>query len=227
MQILRLVCLSLILTSVTTLRGQTPVGRGWDLGANLGLAYYTGDASGGLTSLRLNPKVDLGLYHRSNLRFTWLAELSYQRLSGHTEDAKTVYPSQPQSFKAHGFGLLFGGEYNWYRHTLGYDYLESKRWTPFVGLGLGAMLLSDEKTILTPQVSIRLGLKYIINERLRLRVQYAWHYCMSDRLDALGGNGYLDTPIGLKGVSLRHGDSFGSLSLGLVYTLGQKQIDCN
>ena len=187
MQILRLVCLSLILISVTSLRGQTVVGRGWDLGANLGLAYYTGDASGGLTSLRLNPKVDLGLYHRRNLRLTWLAELSYQRLSGHTEDAKTAYPSTPLSFKVHGLGLLLGGEYNWYRHTLGYDYLESKRWTPFVGLGLGAMLLSDEKTILTPQVSIRLGVKYIINERLRLRVQYSWHYCMSDRLDTLGG----------------------------------------
>lgn len=209
-----------------SLRGQS-VGRGIDLGGQIGVAHYKGDASKGLLPLRLSPQIGISAYYRSQLRLTYFAELDYKQLRGDTRDEAILYPRGDVAFESYNLGLLLGAEYNWSRHSLGYHYLDTKRWTPFVGIGLGLMLSWNEKTLVSPQLGLRMGVKYILNERIRLRLQYSWQYSTSDQLDALGKSASLASPIGLDSKSLRHGDSYGALTLGIAYTLGIKDKNCD
>lgn len=197
------------------------------LGGQMGWTYYTGDASSGLSAIRLNPQFALEGSLRRDLRMTWFAELDYFQLKGNTRDVLSALPYEHMSFKTHNVGLLFGGEYSWFRYALGYRYLNTKRWSPFVGLGLGLLWSYERSSQVSPQLSFRLGLKYALTDRLHLKAQYSWSYSTSDALDALGETSVLASPIGISTSLLRHGDSFGSFSVGGVYVLGLKQVQCN
>lgn len=99
----------------------------------------------------------------------------------------------------------------------------AKRFTPFVlgGLGLG-MCKTTEKTRTAMELPIGIGVKYKINERVNLGLEWAVNFTTSDWLDGV------KDPYGIESSGMfKNTDAFHRLQLSLTYSFSPKCINCN
>ncbi len=195
-----------------------------EAGAGLGLVNYLGDFNGNLTK-GLQPMAGIVAKYKANPRVAWSAMLNYGQLKGNSKHVNTYYPEyagQDFSFttKLTDFSLKF--EYNFWPFGTGQEYYGAKPLTPFIALGAGLAFAKGDKTATAFQMPIGFGVKYKLQSRLNLTLEWMMHFSGSDNLDGVRD------PYGIKSTELfKNTDCYQGLQLSLTYEFMEKCKTCH
>lgn len=199
-----------------------------EIGVGGGLMGYLGDFNGNLTK-DLQPMGSILGRYNFNPYYGLKLNVMYGKMKGSSEDVDTYYPAyaeSPYTFSNTlvGFDLTF--EYNFWPYGTGKDYYGAKRFTPFIFGGIGGTSVSikngDKKHAFTANVPIGLGLKYKVNKRLNVGVEWAMHFSLSDELDGQ------DDPYGIKSSgAFKNTDCYSTLQLTLTYSFSARCRTCH
>lgn len=190
-----------------------------EIGVGGGMAGYLGDFNGNLTK-DLQPMGSLLARYIFNPYYGLKLNVMFGKMKGSSADVKTYYPAfaeTPYEFNNSlvGFDLTF--EYNFWPYGTGRDYRGAQRVTPFVFGGLGGTYVSikdgDKKSAFTANVPIGIGVKYKINKRMNLGLEWAMHFTLGDELD-----GQKD-PYGITSSgAFKNTDCYSTLQVTLTYS---------
>ena len=116
----------------------------FDIGGQIGMAGYLGDASSSIFS---KPGISFGASFRylPDVRWSVRAQLNVLSLSGDTSTMDDVLPSMAQySFKSTVYDLGGRIEFNFFPYGIGETYKRLQRWTPYLTLGVGLTMATCE-----------------------------------------------------------------------------------
>ena len=217
--------LLLMLAAMLNMNAQTDDEYLMEIGGGVGFLGYLGDYNNVLTR-DLQPMATLLVRRNLNPYMGLRLAASFGKLKGDERDVKTVYPSTgvtPYSFSRTLTDVSLTYEYNFWPYGTGHDYYGAKRLTPFVFLGLGGTYAGgDGSSVFTANVPIGLGLKYKVGQRMNVRVEWAMHFSMGDKLDGRK-DPYGITSSGM----LKNTDCYSVLQLTLSYSFMPKCTTCN
>ena len=199
-----------------------------EIGVGGGMAGYLGDFNGNLTK-DLQPMGSLLARYIFNPYYGLKLNVMFGKMKGSSADVKTYYPAfaeTPYEFNNSlvGFDLTF--EYNFWQYGTGRDYRGAQRVTPFVFGGLGGTYVSikdgDKKSAFTANVPIGIGVKYKINKRMNLGLEWAMHFTLGDELD-----GQKD-PYGITSSgAFKNTDCYSTLQVTLTYSFSARCRTCH
>ena len=199
-----------------------------EIGVGGGMAGYLGDFNGNLTK-DLQPMGSLLARYIFNPYYGLKLNVMFGKMKGSSADVKTYYPAfaeTPYEFNNSlvGFDLTF--EYNFWPYGTGRDYRGAQRVTPFVFGGLGGTYVSikdgDKKSAFTANVPIGIGVKYKINKRMNLGLEWAMHFTLGDELD-----GQKD-PYGITSSgAFKNTDCSSTLQVTLTYSFSARCRTCH
>ena len=199
-----------------------------EIGVGGGMAGYLGDFNGNLTK-DLQPMGSLLARYIFNPYYGLKLNVMFGKMKGSSADVKTYYPAfaeTPYEFNNSlvGFDLTF--EYNFWPYGTGRDYRGAQRVTPFVFGGLGGTYVSikdgDKKSAFTANVPIGIGVKYKINKRMNLGLEWAMHFTLGDELD-----GQKD-PYGITSSgAFKNTDCYSTLQVTLTYSFSARCRTCH
>ena len=154
---------------------------------------------------------------------------SYGKLKGSSKDVKTYYPDyvdSPYEFSNTLIDVSLTYEYNFLPYGTGRDYRGAKRLSPFVFGGIGATYAKidheDKKSVFTANIPIGLGLKYKINERMNVGLEWAIHFSLSDELDGSKDPYYVKSSGPFKNT-----DCYSALQVTFTYSFMAKCRTCH
>lgn len=196
-----------------------------EIGGGVGLTGYLGDFNGSLTK-NLQPMASVVLRRMFNPWNGLKLNVSYGKLKGSSADVDTYYPDladNPVEFSHTMVDCCVTYEYNFFPYGTGRDYRGAKRVTPFIFLGLGATYAdTEEKSVVTANVPIGLGVKYKIGKRVNLGVEWAMHFSLSDELD-----GVKDPYTVKSSGAFKNTDCYSALMVTVTYSFLAKCVTCN
>jgi len=202
-----------------------------EIGGGVGVMNYLGDFNGSL--LRdFQPMGGIIAKYKTNPRVAWSAQVSYGQLKGDSRHANTWYPEsadqsgamEPVSFKTKltDFNLKF--EYNFWPYGTGREYYGAKPLTPYIALGAGLAFAKpdDSESVVAFQVPIGIGVKYKLQSRLNLSLEWLMHISGSDKLDGVRD------PYGIKSTELfKNTDCYSTIQVALTYEFLEKCKTCH
>lgn len=199
-----------------------------EIGVGGGLTGYLGDFNGNLTK-DLQPMVSALWRYNFNPYMGLKVNVMYGKMKGNSADVETWYPEladNPYEFNNSLVGFDLTYEYNFWPYGTGRDYRGAKRLTPFLFAGIGGDYVSikdgDKSSAFTANVPIGIGLKYKINKRMNLGLEWAVHFTLSDELD-----GKKD-PYGITSTgAFKNTDCYSTLQLTLTYSFSAKCRTCH
>ena len=215
----------LLITSAHTKAQSDPEYR-MEFGVGIGTMGYIGDFNNSPFK-SLKPMGSIIFRYVLNPYMGMRVNASYGKIKGTSKGVKSYYPNftlQPYEFNNTMIGLDVGYEYNFWPYGTGRDYRGAKPITPFVTVGLGAnyVKLNSGSTIFSANLPLGGGVKYKINERLNLGLEWLMHFSFSDKLD-----GQKD-PYGIQSSGLfKNTDCYSTLKLTLTYSFMAKCITCH
>ena len=197
-----------------------------EIGAGVGMVSYEGDFNcnvlknmqpmfSALWRYNFDPYKDLRL------------SATYGKLKGSSKDVDTYYPdyaTEEYSFNRNLLDVSLVFEYNFWPYGTGRDYRGAKRLTPYIYGGIGATSASGggSKSVFTANVPIGLGVKYKLNERMNLGLDWGIHFSLSDELDGV------KDPYQVKSSGMfKNTDCYSMLQLTLTYSFKAKCRTCN
>jgi len=196
-----------------------------EAGGTLGLVTYLGDFNanifrgaqpmGGLVLRRvINPYMHLRLAAFAG------------KIKGSSQGNGTYYPAyaaSPYHFNRRLVDVGVAYEYNFWPYGTGRDYRGAQPLTPYVMGGLGLTHVSGgEKNVTAANLSLGVGVKYKLAERLNLGLECAMHFATSDKLDGVA-DPYTVRSVGM----FKNKDGYSALSLSLTYSFMPKCRTCN
>lgn len=197
-----------------------------EIGAGVGMVSYEGDFNGNVLK-NMQPMFSaLWRYNfdpYKDLRFSAM----YGKLKGSSKDVDTYYPdyaTEEYSFNRNLLDVSLVFEYNFWPYGTGRDYRGAKRLTPYIYGGIGATSASGggSKSVFTANVPIGLGVKYKLNERMNLGLDWGIHFSLSDELDGV------KDPYQVKSSGMfKNTDCYSMLQLTLTYSFKAKCRTCN
>ena len=197
-----------------------------EIGAGVGMVSYEGDFNGNVLK-NMQPMFSaLWRYNfdpYKDLRFS----ATYGKLKGSSKDVDTYYPdyaTEEYSFNRNLLDVSLVFEYNFWPYGTGRDYRGAKRLTPYIYGGIGATSASGggSKSVFTANVPIGLGVKYKLNERMNLDLDWGIHFSLSDELDGV------KDPYQVKSSGMfKNTDCYSMLQLTLTYSFKAKCRTCN
>ena len=161
-----------------------------EIGAFGGISYYMGDVNPGKIFYSVDP--GFGLVYRLDLHSRYALRLSgiFGSLHGSDSNSKDQY----QVIRNHSFRVPLTEfaamiEYHFF------DYIPESRYnfvTPYVTVGIGALLLPVEENAfpVKPVIPFGIGGKYAINSRLGVSVEWTYRKTFTDYLDQLPNDAY-------------------------------------
>lgn len=197
-----------------------------EIGAGVGMVSYEGDFNGNVLK-NMQPMFSaLWRYNfdpYKDLRFS----ATYGKLKGSSKDVDTYYPdyaTEEYSFNRNLLDVSLVFEYNFWPYGTGRDYRGAKRLTPYIYGGIGATSASGggSKSVFAANVPIGLGVKYKLNERMNLGLDWGIHFSLSDELDGV------KDPYQVKSSGMfKNTDCYSMLQLTLTYSFKAKCRTCN
>ena len=197
-----------------------------EIGAGVGMVSYEGDFNGNVLK-NMQPMFSaLWRYNFDSYKDLRLSA-TYGKLKGSSKDVDTYYPdyaTEEYSFNRNLLDVSLVFEYNFWPYGTGRDYRGAKRLTPYIYGGIGATSASGggSKSVFTANVPIGLGVKYKLNERMNLGLDWGIHFSLSDELDGV------KDPYQVKSSGMfKNTDCYSMLQLTLTYSFKAKCRTCN
>lgn len=197
-----------------------------EIGAGVGTVSYEGDFKGNVLK-NMQPMFSaLWRYNFDPYKDLRLSA-TYGKLKGSSKDVDTYYPdyaTEEYSFNRNLLDVSLVFEYNFWPYGTGRDYRGAKRLTPYIYGGIGATSASGggSKSVFTANVPIGLGVKYKLNERMNLGLDWGIHFSLSDELDGV------KDPYQVKSSGMfKNTDCYSMLQLTLTYSFKAKCRTCN
>lgn len=197
-----------------------------EIGAGVGMVSYEGDFNGNVLK-NMQPMFSaLWRYNFDPYKDLRLSA-TYGKLKGSSKDVYTYYPdyaTEEYSFNRNLLDVSLVFEYNFWPYGTGRDYRGAKRLTPYIYGGIGATSASGggSKSVFTANVPIGLGVKYKLNERMNLGLDWGIHFSLSDELDGV------KDPYQVKSSGMfKNTDCYSMLQLTLTYSFKAKCRTCN
>ncbi|CDD17903.1 putative uncharacterized protein [Prevotella sp. CAG:732] len=197
-----------------------------EIGAGVGMVSYEGDFNGNVLK-NMQPLFSaLWRYNFDPYKDLRLSA-TYGKLKGSSKDVDTYYPdyaTEEYSFNRNLLDVSLVFEYNFWPYGTGRDYRGAKRLTPYIYGGIGATSASGggSKSVFTANVPIGLGVKYKLNERMNLGLDWGIHFSLSDELDGV------KDPYQVKSSGMfKNTDCYSMLQLTLTYSFKAKCRTCN
>lgn len=197
-----------------------------EIGAGVGAVSYEGDFNGNVLK-NMQPMFSaLWRYNFDPYKDLRLSA-TYGKLKGSSKDVDTYYPdyaTEEYSFNRNLLDVSLVFEYNFWPYGTGRDYRGAKRLTPYIYGGIGATSASGggSKSVFTANVPIGLGVKYKLNERMNLGLDWGIHFSLSDELDGV------KDPYQVKSSGMfKNTDCYSMLQLTLTYSFKAKCRTCN
>lgn len=199
-----------------------------EVGVGGGLMGYLGDFNGNLAKDMQPMGSVLGRYN-FNPYMGLKVNVMYGKMKGSSEDVDTYYPDFAENiyeFNNTLVGFDLTCEYNFWPYGTGREYRWAKRITPFVFGGIGGTYVSikdgDKKSAFTASVPVGIGLKYKVNNRMNVGLEWAMHFSLSDELD-----GQKD-PYGITSSgAFKNTDCYSTLQVTLTYSFSARCRTCH
>ena len=197
-----------------------------EIGAGVGTVSYEGDFNGNVLKNMQPMYSALWRYNFDPYKDLRLSA-TYGKLKGSSKDVDTYYPdyaTEEYSFNSNLLDVSLVFEYNFWPYGTGRDYRGAKRLTPYIYGGIGATSASGggSKSVFTANVPIGLGVKYKLNERMNLGLDWGIHFSLSDELDGV------KDPYQVKSSGMfKNTDCYSMLQLTLTYSFKAKCRTCN
>ena len=197
-----------------------------EIGAGVGMVSYEGDFNGNVLKNMQPMSSALWRYNFDPYKDLRLSA-TYGKLKGSSKDVDTYYPdyaTEEYSFNRNLLDVSLVFEYNFWPYGTGRDYRGAKRLTPYIYGGIGATSASGggSKSVFTANVPIGLGVKYKLNERMNLGLDWGIHFSLSDELDGV------KDPYQVKSSGMfKNTDCYSMLQLTLTYSFKAKCRTCN
>lgn len=214
----------LVTTAIAAVAQTDPIYRR-EIGGGLGITNYLGDFNG---SLLKGYQPELTALYRKNISpwMAWKIDASLTTLKGSSKNTDTYYhdyETEEYKFSRQMIDLNVCYEYNFWPYGTGQDYRGARRLTPFVFIGLGMTIATGEgATNATANMPIGVGVKYKLQDRLNLGIEWGMHFSMSDKLDGV------QDPYDIKSSGIfKNTDCYSSLRATLTYSFSAKCPTCN
>lgn len=224
----KIVLYILLLATILPLRAQDDPQYRMEIGAGAGVMGYLGDFNSSITK-DLQPMASIvGRYNFDTYKVLKV-NVQYGKMKGISTDEDTYYQAyavEPYKFDNSLISADLTFEYNFWPYGTGRDYRGAQRLTPFVFGGLGATFVSmkdeSKKSAFGMNVPIGLGLKYKVNERLNLGLEWAMHFSTSDELDGVAD------PYDIKSSGMfKNTDCYSTLQMTITYSFSAKCRTCH
>ncbi|MDE6010345.1 MAG: porin family protein [Muribaculaceae bacterium] len=197
----------------------------FDIGGGIGMSGYLGDANS--ANLYANPSWDLELLLRyiANPRWGFKTNFYTGGLRGNTAQMTNVIPDlQNYRFSTTFFELGEMAEFNFFNYGMGERYRKLKRFSPYITAGLSATLWTvSGETSAGFTLPFGVGVKFKINRRLNLGLEFLMKKVFTDRLDG----STLDDPLGIKSSFIRNTDWYSTLTITLSYEFSKRCATCH
>lgn len=223
---LRIAVIMAWLAIVTLAPGRTAAQEAtykFDIGASLGMSGYLGDAN--TSNLYKNPGFAAGASFRylPNTRWAIKAMLTYAGLSGNSADMTNVYPGgETYKFTSKVYDLSGRVEFNFFNYGIGETYRKLKRWTPYLSIGAGITAASCQGTTVAFNIPMGLGIKYKLQERINLGVEWSMTKAFNDNIDGP----VLDDLYQIKSSFMKNTDWYSTLMLSISFEFGERCKNC-
>ena len=193
-----------------------------EIGGGIGAVAYVGDFNGNLFK-NMQPMATLIGRYKFNPRMALAMNVSYGKIKGSSKNVETYYPELVMEEFNHGLlDVGFRYEYNFWPYGTGREYRGAKRFTPYIGIGLGVTFVKPETTEVAINLPIGVGVKYKVGNRLNLALEWAMHFTTSDMLDGV------KDPYGIKSSGpFKNTDCYSHLRLSLTYDIWVKCRTCH
>ncbi|GAB6395390.1 MAG: outer membrane beta-barrel protein [Bacteroidales bacterium] len=202
----------------------------FEIGGAGGGAFYMGDANKNTPFKGMNPA--FGGIFRYNLNFRWAVKgnLMWGQVSGTTAGTGNALPENAQAaFKRNLFELGGQMEFNFFPYSDKFTYAYTKRFSPYVLLGLGATVApGNGRTFAGVNLPVGLGVKYKIANRFNVAGELSIRKLFRDDLDVTdNSNAILDNPYQTGRNFLKNNDWYAFLLLSLTWDFGLRCSTCN
>ncbi len=197
----------------------------FDIGGGIGMTGYLGDAN--TANLYKNPSWDIEVLLRyiANPRWAFKTNFYAGGLKGNSEQMTNVFPGgETFKFTTNFYEIGELAEFSFFPYGIGEKYRKLKRWTPYIAAGLGFTLWStDGKAHFGVNIPLGVGVKFKVNKRLNLGLEFLMKKVFSDKLD--GDN--LSDPYQIKSSFAKNTDWYSTLTFTISYEFSKRCAVCN
>jgi hypothetical protein len=202
----------------------------YEIGGMAGGAFYMGDVNKNSPFREMNPAFGGVFRYNANLRWAMKANLMWGQVSGATSGQKNVFPGNAQaSFRRDLFELGGQMEFNFFPYSDKFAYMNAKRFTPYVLMGLGVTVAPGSgRTFAGLNLPVGIGAKYKIKNRINLGCEFSIRKLFADDLDVTDdSNTLLDDPYRVSGSVWKNKDWYSFLLLSVTWDFGLRCSPCN
>ncbi len=234
----RLLLISLCLYACASEMEAQEVEYKMELGGSVGGCFYLGDANskpyadmGGMFSLLaryvFNPRMvikgNLAMGHINGTGEGFF--FPQDAYSGTVEGGR----KSSVSFSRNVFDLGAQFEFNFWGYGTGRGYKETKRFTPYLLMGMGLTFAPRPlETVIGFNIPVGAGVKYKLKPRLNVGLEWSIRFTMTDNLDVSGMEGVkLHDPYGIASSGFKNKDCYSYTMVYLTYDLFPKYRKCN
>lgn len=201
----------------------------YEIGGMLGASTYMGDAN--KSNPFKSPHLSGGIVFRYNRNFRWAykANLLIGGTSGNTKKSGNVFPNGNNTSFSRTF-YEFGGqvEFNFFNYSDKYQYLGTKRFSPYLFTGLGLTAARGDNNFFSINLPLGIGLKYKIRDRLNLGFELSFRKLFGDSFDYSKKNEdlSLEDPYHIKSSFFKNKDWYVLTMFSVTWDFGQRKVSC-
>lgn len=195
----------------------------FELGPTIGMSGYLGDAN--TSSLYAHPGFAGGAIFRYLVSPRWniRGNFTMATLSGNSADMTNVFPGgATYDFTSTVYDLGARIDFNFFNYGIGETYRRMRRWTPYLTLGLGMTVASCEGTTVAFNIPMGAGLRYKINPRLNLGLEWCMTKAFTDKVDGP----VLNDLYGIKSSFAKNTDWYSTIMVSLTFEFGERCRSC-
>lgn len=200
----------------------------YEIGGMAGVNFYMGDANKTTFFNDIGPVLGGVFRYNIDLRWSLKANLLMGHISGDTKHFPNAFPfNQERSFKRMFWEAGTQIEFNFFSYSDQFEYLGTKRLTPYVFTGVGFTLGSGEKTFFDANIPIGIGMKYKLKSRLNLGFEFSFRRLFSDSFDVTKNGGFqLSDPYKIKSSVFKNKDWYSLTMFSVTWSFGPRECPC-
>lgn len=202
----------------------------YEIGGMAGTSFYMGDAN--KTKLYQDPGFAGGVVFRYNRDLRWAVKnsLIVGQVSGDTKKSGNAFPFGQQSeFSRTFIDLGTQVEFNFFNYSDQFEYLGTKRISPYVFTGIGFTYGFGEKKFFDVNIPMGIGVKYKLKERLNIAFEFSFRKLFSDSFDVTSkdtGKFNLDDPYNIPSSVLKNKDWYSLTLISVTWNFGARVCPC-